>query len=69
MKVKRGILILFILKIDLSSAISFKRSRRELFNDVVEHKSILENNQNTCYPRFRLTPKTGIELPETAVFV
>jgi len=42
-------------------------SRRDLFNDMAEHRSILKNYQNTYYPRFSFTPKTGLELPETSV--
>ena len=30
-------------------------------------RSILKNNQNTYYPSFSFTPKTGTELPETGV--
>jgi len=40
-------------------------SRRDLFNDVAEHWSILKNKQYTNYARFSFTP--GIELPETGV--
>ena len=36
-------------------------SRRDLWNDVAEHRPILKNNQNT-YLSFSFTPKTGIEL-------
>jgi len=39
-------------------------SRRDLVNDLAEHRSILRNNQNT-YPRFGFTPKMGLALPET----
>jgi len=42
-------------------------SRRDLLNDMAEHRSILKNNQNTFYPRFCFTPKPGTELPETGV--
>jgi len=42
-------------------------SHRDFLNDVTEHRSILKNNQNTYYPRFSFTPKTGIEPPETGV--
>jgi len=38
-------------------------SRRDLLNDVAEHKSILKDNQNTYYPRFSFTPKTDIAFP------
>ena len=60
-------LIWLFFKIDLCSAISFKRSRRELSINVAEHRSILKNNQNTHYPRFSFTPKRGTKLPETGV--
>ena len=42
-------------------------SRRDLFNDVAEHVSILKNNQNTYYPRFGFTPKIGITFLKTGV--
>jgi len=40
-------------------------SRRDLLNDMAEHKSILKNNQNTYHPRFDFTPKIGIAFPKT----
>jgi len=42
-------------------------SRRDLSNDMAEHKSILKNNQTTLCPRFSVTPKTGIAFPKTGV--
>ena len=55
-----------VFEIGLCSAISFERSRRELSIDVAEHRSILkEKFQNTYYPRFSFTPKTGIAFPKT----
>ena len=36
-----------------------KRSRRELFIDMVIHKGIFENEHVTLYPSFTL-PKTGV---------
>jgi len=42
-------------------------SRRDLLNDMAEHRAILKYAQNTYYPRFSFTPKTGIELPKTGV--
>ena len=42
-------------------------SRRDLLNNVAEHKSILKINQNTYYPRFSFTPKTRIKFPKTGV--
>jgi len=41
-----------------------KSSRRDFSNDVGKHRSILKNNQNTYYPRFGFTPKTGIAFPK-----
>jgi len=35
-------------------------SRRDLLNNMAEHRLILKNNQNTYQPRFDSTPKTGI---------
>ena len=47
-KLKRGLYVLWsFFKIALCSAISFKRSRRELSIDVAEHRSTLRNNQKT----------------------
>ena len=40
---KTGVRILVFFKIDLCSAVSFKRLRRELSIDVAEHRSILKN--------------------------
>jgi len=42
-------------------------SRRDLSNDMTEHKPSLKNNQNTYYPRFGFTPKTGMVFPNTGV--
>ena len=39
-------------------------SRRDLLNDMAEHRPILKNNQNTYHPRFAFTPKTGIAFPK-----
>jgi len=36
-------------EIDLRSATLMKSSRRDLLNDMTEHRSILKNNQNTHY--------------------
>jgi len=55
-------------KIGLCSATSCKRSRRELSIDVTERSSILKNNQNTDYPRFRFTPKTRNSLERVFCF-
>jgi len=40
-------------------------SRRNLLNDVAQHRPIVENNQNTHQPRFGFTPKTGIASSKT----
>jgi len=51
-------------KVDLRSSTSMESSRRDLLNDVAGHRSILKNDQNTYYPRFSFTPKTGIAFPK-----
>jgi len=38
-----------------------EKSRRDLFNDVAEHRPISKNNQNTYY--FGFTLKTGRAFP------
>jgi len=43
-------------------------SRRDLLNDVAEHRPILKNNQNTYNSSFGITPKTGIALLETGFY-
>ena len=49
---KRGWYVIWLLfKIGLCSAISFKRSWRELYIDVTEHRSMLKN-----YLKYELTP-------------
>jgi len=40
-------------------------SRRDLLNEMAEHRPILKNNQNTFHPRFGFTTKTGIAFPQT----
>jgi len=40
---KTGVVRIVVIFQDSCSAISFKRSRRELFMDVAEHRSILKN--------------------------
>jgi len=42
------------------SATLMESSRRDLLNNMAEHRLILKNNQNTYQPRFDSTPKTGI---------
>ena len=54
-------------KVDLCSATSLKRSRRELSIDVADHGSTLKNNQNKYYPCFIFTPKTVMASPKTDV--
>jgi len=41
--------------------------RRDLLNDVAEHRSILKNYHELYYPRFNCTPKTDIAFPKTDV--
>jgi len=63
---KTGVVRIWLFfKIGLCSAISFKRSRRELSIDVAEHRPMLKNYQNT--PRFSFIPKTGMAFPKTGV--
>jgi len=65
-KPKRGWCVFWLFfMIDLCSAISFKRSRRELSIDVDEHKSMMKDYQNTLYTRFRFIPETGIAFHKT----
>jgi len=42
-------------------------SRRDLFDDMAEHRSIFKNNQNTYYPLFCFTPKTSAAFPKTGI--
>ena len=42
--------------------------RRDLSNDMAEHRRILKKSQNARYPRFIFTPKTGIAFPKTGVY-
>jgi len=64
-KIKRAVRVSLIFMIDLSSATSMESSPRDLLNDMAEHKSILNYpKNNTNYPRFTSTPKTG-KLPAT----
>jgi len=42
-------------------------ARRDLLNNMAEHVSVLKTNQNAYYPRFCLTPKTGIAFPKPVV--
>jgi len=50
MKPKRGLYVLWsFFNIDLCSATSIESSRRDLLNDMAEHRPILKNNQNTHY--------------------
>jgi len=58
MKVKQGQSVTWLfLKINLSTAISMKRSRRELSFDMVIHGGILKK-QITLFPCFTFIPKT-----------
>jgi len=41
-------------------------SRRDVSNDMAEHRPILKNKQNTLYPLFSFTPKTGIVVPKAS---
>jgi len=39
-------------------------SRRDLLNDMTEHRLTLKNNQNKYHPRFGFTPNTGTSSPK-----
>ena len=68
-KPKRGWYVFWLFfKIGLCSAISFKRSQRELSIDVAEHTSMLKNYQNTLYALFSFISKECISFPLTGVF-
>jgi len=49
---KTGVVRALVIFQGLCSAISFERSRRELFIDVAKHGSMLKNYQNTLYACF-----------------
>jgi len=59
-----GILVTF--KVGLCSALSFKRSRRELSIHVAEHRSMSKNYE--YYPRCSFITKTGIAPKRGFVF-
>ena len=42
-------------------------SRRDLLNDMAEHRPILKNNQYTFYTRFGFIPKTGMAFSKIGV--
>jgi len=44
-------------------------SRRDLLNNVAEHRSIVKNNLNAYYSRFSFTPKTGKAFPKAGVLL
>jgi len=60
-------MVIFQDTVGLCSAISFKRSRRELSTDVAEQRSTLKNYHNTHYRRFSFIPKSG-SIPRNGVF-
>jgi len=64
MGVKRNLVV----NIDLCSATSMESSRRDLLNDLAEHRPIMKINQNTYHPRFSFTPKTDKAFPKMGVF-
>jgi len=39
-------------------------SRRDLLNDMAQHRPILKSNQNRYHSRFGFTPKTGTAFPK-----
>jgi len=67
LKIRRPCVFWLFFKIDLCSAISFKRFRRELSIDVAEHRFTSKNFQNAHYRRFGFIPKTCLKFPKTEV--
>jgi len=66
MKVKQGKSVIRLFsKFNISTTISMKRSRPELFIDIAVHRDIFWNNQIVLYPCFTFIPKAGMGLPET----
>jgi len=66
-KLKWGWYILWLLfKLGIRSAISFKRSRRELSIDLAE-QIYIEKLPNTHYPGFSFISKTGVAFPKMDV--
>ena len=59
-----NILVIFFLDRPMFSQ-SFKRSGRELFIDVTEHRFMLKHYQKSHYHRLSFIPKTGIAFPKT----
>jgi len=49
------------------TATSMESSRWDLLNDMVEHRSILKNNQNAYNSRFSFTPETGLAFAKASV--
>jgi len=69
-KPKRGWYVVWLFfQIGLCSAISLKRSRRELSIHVAEYRSTLENYRNTHQPCFSFIPKTGIASSNKGILV
>jgi len=58
------ILVIFQ-RVHLCSATSMESSRRDLLNDMAEHRATLKNNENTYNPCFGFTSKTGIAFSKT----
>jgi len=57
----------FFFKIDLCSATSIESSRRDLLNDMAEHRLILKNEQNTFPFWFHIQNRYSI--PRNGVFI
>ena len=53
-------MIRLFFKINLSTTISMKSSRRELSIDMVVHGRIFKNNQITTFSYFTFIPQTGV---------
>jgi len=67
---KAGVVVFWLFfKMDISSAISFKRSRRELSTDMAEYRSMLKSFRNTHYPRFSFLTQNRYSIPKTGFVI
>jgi len=59
-EIKTGVVCIVVFNIDLCSATSIESSRRNILNDMAEHRPILENNQILSKNE---TPVSGSSIP------
>jgi len=69
MKEKQGESVIWLfLKINLPTAISMKKYRRELSIDMIIDRGIFKNNQISLSPCFPFIPKTGASFYRAYLF-